>query len=107
MDDNFSRSNKRGNNYDNYGGGNNCHPWNSGGSGGGGGGNGGGDWVAQSYNSDMSAFLRMQNVQCPQPTCLEVIASNQLNQDQMWRLFDIIPGLDYCQITRECKLNKN
>ena len=101
-DDNYSRSNKRGMNFDSFGGG---------GSGGGNGGNnsmGGGsygnnDWNNASYNSDMSGFLRMQNVTCPQPTCLEIIASNQVNQDQLWRLFDIIPGLDYCQITRECK----
>lgn len=26
----------------------------------------------------------------------------QLNQDQLWRLFDIIPGLEFCQITGEC-----
>jgi len=79
--------------------------------GGGGGGNnnyngaGGGtsynnDWNS-SFNNDMSAFLRMQNVPVAQPTSLEVITSNCVNQDQMWRLFDIIPGLDYCQITRE------
>ncbi|XP_034482691.1 RNA-binding protein 45 [Drosophila innubila] len=84
-----------------------------GGGGGGGGGssyNGGGsgggsssfnnDWNT-SVNSDMSAFLRMQNVPVPQPTCLEVTVSNCVNQDQLWRLFDIIPGLDYCQIMRE------
>ncbi|KAL9903519.1 RNA-binding protein 45 [Glossina fuscipes] len=65
--------------------------------------NGGGfnDWTNLSSNTDMAAFLRMQNVPVPQPTCLEVIASNSVNQDQLWRLFDIIPGLDYCQITRE------
>lgn len=82
----------------------------SGRSGGGGGGSGSGsynngnfnnDWNC-SFNSDMAAFLRMQNVPVPQPTCLEVIASHSVNQDQLWRLFDIIPGLDYCQITREC-----
>ncbi|XP_030375317.1 RNA-binding protein 45 [Scaptodrosophila lebanonensis] len=58
------------------------------------------DWNT-SVNNDMSAFLRMQNVPVPQPTCLEVTASNCVNQDQLWRLFDIIPGLDYCQIMRE------
>ncbi|XP_017840630.2 RNA-binding protein 45 [Drosophila busckii] len=58
------------------------------------------DWNS-SVNSDMSAFLRMQNVPVPQPTCLEVTVSNCVNQDQLWRLFDIIPGLDYCQIMRE------
>lgn len=61
------------------------------------------DWGNNSFNNDMSQFLRMQNVQVPQPTCLEVIVSTCVNQDQLWRLFDIIPGLDYCQITKECK----
>ncbi|XP_046397419.1 RNA-binding protein 45 [Ischnura elegans] len=31
-------------------------------------------------------------------TRLEVIASPQLNWDQLWRLFDLIPGLDYCHL---------
>lgn len=82
--------------------------YNGGGSGGGGGSSGSfnNDWNS-SVNSDMSAFLRMQNVPVPQPTCLEVTVSNCVNQDQLWRLFDIIPGLDYCQIMRERKLKKN
>ncbi|BFF97728.1 RNA-binding protein 45 [Drosophila madeirensis] len=58
------------------------------------------DWNT-STNNDMSAFLRMQNVPVAQPSCLEVTVSNCVNQDQLWRLFDIIPGLDYCQIMRE------
>ncbi|XP_016943621.2 RNA-binding protein 45 [Drosophila suzukii] len=58
------------------------------------------DWNL-SQNNDMSAFLRMQNVPVAQPSCLEVNVSNCVNQDQLWRLFDIIPGLDYCQIMRE------
>ncbi|KAH8260582.1 hypothetical protein KR038_007814 [Drosophila bunnanda] len=58
------------------------------------------DWNV-SVNNDMSAFLRMQNVPVAQPSCLEVTVSNCVNQDQLWRLFDIIPGLDYCQIMRE------
>lgn len=32
---------------------------------------------------------------------LNVICSALINQDQLWRLFDIIPGLDYCQIIGE------
>ena len=32
---------------------------------------------------------------------LNIICSAQINQDQLWRLFDIIPGLDYCQIIGE------
>lgn len=37
------------------------------------------------------------------PTSLEVICSSTLNQDQLWKLFDLIPGLDYCQLVRESK----
>lgn len=41
------------------------------------------------------------------PTTLEVICSSTLNQDQLWKLFDLIPGLDYCQLVRESKcINK-
>lgn len=29
-------------------------------------------------------------------TRLQVIAHPHLNQDQLWKLFDIVPGLDYC-----------
>ncbi|XP_036671896.3 RNA-binding protein 45 [Drosophila suzukii] len=65
-----------------------------------GGNNGSYDWNV-SQNNDMSAFLRMQNVPVAQPSCLEVIVSDCVNQDQLWRLFDIIPGLDHCQIMRE------
>ncbi len=28
---------------------------------------------------------------------LAVVASSSVNQDQLWKLFDIIPGLDYCE----------
>lgn len=31
-------------------------------------------------------------------TRLQVIGCPSLNQDQMWKLFDIIPGMDYCQL---------
>ncbi|KAJ3655520.1 hypothetical protein Zmor_014647 [Zophobas morio] len=34
-------------------------------------------------------------------TKLIAIVSPQLNQDQLWKLFDIIPGLDYCHLTLE------
>ncbi|XP_013106806.1 RNA-binding protein 45 [Stomoxys calcitrans] len=73
-----------------------------GGPGGGNFNNGFNDWGNNSFNNNMSQFMGMQNTQSvSQPTCLEVIASNCVNQDQLWRLFDIIPGLDYCQIVRE------
>ncbi|CAH0557179.1 unnamed protein product [Brassicogethes aeneus] len=34
-------------------------------------------------------------------TKLIVIASPVLNQDQLWKLFDIVPGLDYCHVNYE------
>lgn len=37
----------------------------------------------------------------PSETSLTVLCSPSLNQDQLWRLFDIIPGLDYCQINND------
>lgn len=38
---------------------------------------------------------------------LNVIVSSSVNQDQLWRLFDIVPGLEYCHITGECNRNSN
>lgn len=38
---------------------------------------------------------------------LNVIVSSTVNQDQLWRLFDIVPGLEYCHITAECNRNSN
>lgn len=36
-------------------------------------------------------------------TRLSIVASSTLNQDQLWKLFDLIPGLDYCEMKREAK----
>ena len=37
----------------------------------------------------------------PDGNCrLSVIASSMINQDQLWRLFDLVPGLDYCELKR-------
>ena len=37
----------------------------------------------------------------PDGNCrLAVTASSTVNQDQLWRLFDLIPGLDYCELKR-------
>lgn len=38
---------------------------------------------------------------------LNIICSSGLNQDQLWRLFDIIPGLEYCVISGECGRTSN
>jgi len=37
----------------------------------------------------------------PDGNCrLNVITSPIINQDQLWRLFDLVPGLDYCELKR-------
>lgn len=107
------------------------------GSGGGGGGGGGGGSVNNSNNhgsrSDYSAFLNSPVVASSKGSysatsgggggggggssanegCgggevqLNVIVSSSVNQDQLWRLFDIVPGLEYCHITGECNRNSN
>lgn len=38
---------------------------------------------------------------------LNIICSSSINQDQLWRLFDIIPGLEYCVITGDCGRTSN
>merc|ERR1712012_782316 len=38
----------------------------------------------------------------PEANCrLSVVASSGINQDQLWRLFDLVPGLDYCELKRQ------
>ncbi|XP_066591507.1 RNA-binding protein 45 isoform X2 [Prorops nasuta] len=36
-------------------------------------------------------------------TRLQVIAHPALNQDQLWRLFDIVPGMDYCDLKTDVR----
>lgn len=36
-------------------------------------------------------------------THLQVIAHPALNQDQLWKLFDIVPGLDYCHLKNDVR----
>lgn len=36
-------------------------------------------------------------------THLQVIAHPALNQDQLWKLFDIVPGLDYCHLKSDLR----
>ena len=33
---------------------------------------------------------------------LNVTGSSAINEDQLWRLFDLIPGLDYCEVREVC-----
>jgi len=37
----------------------------------------------------------------PEGNCrLSVVTSSNINQDQLWRLFDLVPGLDYCELKK-------
>lgn len=36
-------------------------------------------------------------------TKLQVIAHPALNQDQLWKLFDIVPGLDFCHLKQDVR----
>lgn len=36
-------------------------------------------------------------------TKLQVIAHPALNQDQLWKLFDIVPGMDYCHLKSDAR----
>lgn len=47
----------------------------------------------QKFNAFAKAFSNETH-----RTALEVHCSSTLTQDQLWRLFDVIPGLDYCKI---------
>lgn len=42
-----------------------------------------------------------------QETTLTVICSPSLTQDHLWRLFDIIPGLDYCRLNDDLNSRSN
>ncbi|KAF2893239.1 hypothetical protein ILUMI_12930 [Ignelater luminosus] len=60
------------------------------------------------YSNSYDSFLRSGNHSLTLPdggnegyTRLQVIGSPQLNQDQLWKLFDIVPGMDYCQLRLE------
>ncbi|KAJ9575632.1 hypothetical protein L9F63_007493, partial [Diploptera punctata] len=39
-------------------------------------------------------------------TTLRVIASPNLNQDQLWKLFDLVPGLDFLQMDTKSRMGK-
>lgn len=54
---------------------------------------------APSPQLSMSSFGAGSTSGMGDTTTLSVICSPHINQDMLWRLFDIIPGLDYCQIT--------
>jgi RNA recognition motif-containing protein len=63
--------------------------------------NGPGSTASGSTSASMSAYdmLSMMDTSTSNPdSCcrLSVSASGMVNQDQLWKLFDLVPGLDYC-----------
>lgn len=61
-----------------------------------GGGGGGGN-----FNKSSNALFQLDmipSVGLDGYTRLQVFTSPQVTQDQLWKLFDIIPGLDYCEL---------
>ena len=72
--------------------------------GGGGGGSGGqtgpGSTISGSSVSayDMLSYMDASTTNPEGICCLSVAAASTVNQDQIWRLFDIVPGLDYCEL---------
>lgn len=53
------------------------------------------------FSSKISSFSNPEGY-----TSLRVIASPSLNQDQLWRLFDIVPGLDFLHLDTKSRLGK-
>ena len=65
---------------------------------------------AQSRNRnrlDICCSLHTEGANFSNPegyTSLRVIASPSLNQDQLWRLFDLVPGLDFLHLDTKSRL---
>lgn len=54
-------------------------------------------------NQSVTSHSSERNSEFP----LNISCSKTLNQDQLWRLFDIVPGLEYCKIIGENGHNSN
>jgi len=55
---------------------------------------------ASTNASDMLSYMDTSHTN-PDGHCrLTVVASPVINQDQLWRLFDLVPGLDYAELKR-------
>lgn len=54
----------------------------------------------QESRDEESQLSRLKKTDTSQSTSLNVVVSKSIKQDQLWRLFDIVPGLDYCQILK-------
>lgn len=65
-------------------------------------GNGPGSTASGSTSTSMSAYdmlSLMDTSTCNPDSCcrLTVSTAGMVNQDQIWKLFDLVPGLDYCE----------
>ena len=47
---------------------------------------------------DMLSYMDSSTSNPDGVCCLSVAAATIVNQDQIWKLFDIVPGLDYCEM---------
>jgi RNA recognition motif-containing protein len=67
------------------------------------------------YSSPWGSLNKINSAALPIPdvsssssyTKLIAIVSPQVNQDQLWKLFDIVPGLDYCHLRLEGRPKPN
>lgn len=59
-----------------------------------------------SYDAPFSPFKGSSYSNPDGYTSLRVIASPSLNQDQLWRLFDLVPGLDFLHLDTKSRLGK-
>ncbi|RZC36089.1 RRM 1 domain containing protein [Asbolus verrucosus] len=69
----------------------------------------------EKFSSPWGSFNKLNTTALPLPdisnpsgfTKLIAIVSPQVNQDQLWKLFDIVPGLDYCHLRLEGRPKPN
>lgn len=56
-------------------------------------------YISSNFNKSSISLEIAANYPNPDGyTRLQVIAHPALNQDQLWKLFDIVPGMDYCHL---------
>jgi len=54
--------------------------------------------ASMSAGYDMLSYMDTSHSN-PEGNCrLQAVCSPNINQDQLWRLFDLVPGLDYCEL---------
>ncbi|EFA04331.1 RNA-binding protein 45 isoform X1 [Tribolium castaneum] len=69
----------------------------------------------EKFSNSWSSLNKINSSALPLPTVsnpvgytkLIAIVSPQVNQDQLWKLFDIVPGLDYCHLRLEGRPKPN